>query len=431
MKVTMTARLRLLTTPEQFQALYQTHIAYRDALYAVSCSAHAQLRNQQRLQCECDDDIRLRSGFPTLLAYHVLWQGGGVCKGVWAQARKSAGSGRAGWTRKCSRGPGRAPYSVSPRQTSNNHRDSSPKEGQRVSILASSVRVILPSIGYDKHVALLAREARPWYDSSRKPYYLLIFPRVGVADPRPQMRQRVSEEREPAFSGACGLRGPQHIFLCWLPDVGQGQVVCATEETVAGERHSRSDLGIGDARGARETVETQAHPYAQSAHCGSAPTPPYWPGQPDSSRREHHRLVRPAGNQEVAMDLHRGLCRLARPADVPRMRIRLRARGCMSRARTAGIGCLPISSAQETSQCVCCASSKTGCVRASCQYAQGTSPRTRWNEKPQRLANWPPELRQRPDVSSDPLRAGDQLTGCYSRSVHHETIRRGHSLPDD
>jgi len=379
MKVTMTARLRLLTTPEQFQALYQTHVAYRDALRAVSyyAYAHGKLRNQQRLQCECDDDICLRSGLPMLLVYHVLWRGGVACKGVWAQARKNAGPGRAGWTRKCSRGPGRAPSSVSPGQTFNDHRDFSPREGQRVSILASSGRVILPYTGYDKHVALLAREARLWYNSSRKPYYLLIFPRVKAADPLPQIRQRVSGGHEPAFSGACGLRGPQHIFLCWLSDAGQDQALCATEDTVAEARHVRSNPGTGDTRGAGETVETQAHPYAQSAHRGAAPTPPSWPGKPDSYRRAHHRPVWPAGNRAAAMGhrtcLYRGPCRLARPAGVPARRT-TPAKGCLSHARTAGIGCLPIWPVQETSQCVCYAPSKAGCVRASCQYAQGTFP---------------------------------------------------------
>jgi len=48
MKQTMTAKLRLHPTPEQFQALRQTQLAYRDALNHISCYsfAHGKKSNQ-------------------------------------------------------------------------------------------------------------------------------------------------------------------------------------------------------------------------------------------------------------------------------------------------------------------------------------------------------------------------------------------------
>lgn len=192
----MTARLKLLIMPEQFQALRQTQVASRDMLNAVSCYAfaHGKLRNQQRLQCGCYDGIRLRSGLPVPLACNVPRQVGVTRKSLWAKARKNAEQGRVRWTRKSSRRLARAPHYVSPTLTYNYYRDHGLKEGQQVNILTLSGRVILPYTGYDKHVALLARGARIgatrlWYDRSRKRFYLL---NLEVADPTPETQQRVS-----------------------------------------------------------------------------------------------------------------------------------------------------------------------------------------------------------------------------------------------
>jgi hypothetical protein len=309
MKVTMTARLKLLTTPEQFQALCQMHVAYRDALHAVSryVYVHGERRNQQRLQCECYDDIRLWSGLPAHQAWNVLWQVGATCKSVWVEVRKNAEQRKAGWTRKFSKGLARAPHDVSPTRTSTDQRDS---------ILTLSERVIRPSTGSGKHVALLARGARLWCDRSRKRYYLLISLGVEVTDPLLHLRQRASRGHEPAHSGGCGPTGSRHILLFWPQGAGQDQSLCAAEETVAEERHSRSGPEAGGDRCVRERVEPRAHPHAQSAHRGAAPTQSRRPGKPDSYPRAHQGPVRPSDNQEAATGhrarLHMGLCRLAR-----------------------------------------------------------------------------------------------------------------------
>src|SRR5437773_1503310 len=52
MKAALTAKLKLKTTPEQFQALRQTQLAYRDALNYVSRYAyeHGKMSNKVRLQ---------------------------------------------------------------------------------------------------------------------------------------------------------------------------------------------------------------------------------------------------------------------------------------------------------------------------------------------------------------------------------------------
>ena len=66
MKQVLTAKLKLLTTPEQFKALRQTQLAYRDALNHVSryAFAHGKMSNKVKLQdgtTVTADDAYLRS----------------------------------------------------------------------------------------------------------------------------------------------------------------------------------------------------------------------------------------------------------------------------------------------------------------------------------------------------------------------------------
>jgi putative transposase len=70
MNQVLTAKLKLLTTPEQFQALRRTQLAYRDALNSVSqySFAHGKKSNQQWLQRECYGDMRVRFGLPAQMA---------------------------------------------------------------------------------------------------------------------------------------------------------------------------------------------------------------------------------------------------------------------------------------------------------------------------------------------------------------------------
>ena len=198
MKAVLTAKLKLLTTPEQFQALRQTQLAYRDALNYVSqySFAHGKKSNQQWLQRECYDAIRVRFGLPAQMACNVPRQVGATYKGLWTKARKNAEQRKAGRTKKRYKGLDQAPHYVSPTLTYNFHRDYSLKGGQQVSILTLGGRVIVPYTGYHKHVALIERgakigAAKLWYDKPKKRFYVLISLEVEVADPTPQTHQRV------------------------------------------------------------------------------------------------------------------------------------------------------------------------------------------------------------------------------------------------
>ena len=198
MKQVLTAKLKLLSKPEQFQALRQTQLAYRDALNYVSqySFAHGKKSNQQWLQRECYNEIRVRFGLPAQMACNVPRQVGATYKGLWTKARKNAEQRKAGRTKKRYKGLDQAPHYVSPTLTYNFHRDYSLKGGQQVSILTLGGRVIVPYTGYHKHVALIERgakigAAKLWYDKPKKRFYVLISLEVEVADPTPQTHQRV------------------------------------------------------------------------------------------------------------------------------------------------------------------------------------------------------------------------------------------------
>src|SRR6266851_5669465 len=102
MKQIMTAKLKLHTSPEQFQALRQTQLAYRDALNAVSRYAfeHGKMSSGRALQRECYDQIRVRYHLPAQMACNVPRQVGATYKGLWTKVKKNAADRRAGLTKK-------------------------------------------------------------------------------------------------------------------------------------------------------------------------------------------------------------------------------------------------------------------------------------------------------------------------------------------
>ena len=67
MKTTLTAKLKLLTTPDQFRALRATQLAYRAALkYISACSfTHGKTSSGKRLQKATYVEIRHQFGLPS------------------------------------------------------------------------------------------------------------------------------------------------------------------------------------------------------------------------------------------------------------------------------------------------------------------------------------------------------------------------------
>jgi len=196
--VTMTAKLKLMTTPEQFQALRQTQLAYRDALNFVSRYAfeHGKMSNKVRLQDGTYREIRARYGIPAQMACSIPRQVGGTYKGLWTKVKKNAAVRAAGLTRKRYKGLDAAPKYVSPTLEYQMGHDYGFKTGQQVSILTICGRVDISYTGYHQHMGLIQHgthigAAKLWYDKPKKQFYLLVSLDVEVANPTPESQTSV------------------------------------------------------------------------------------------------------------------------------------------------------------------------------------------------------------------------------------------------
>jgi putative transposase len=194
----ITAKLKLHTTPSQFQALRHTQLAYREALNAVSryAFAHGKTSNQQWLQHETYADVRATYHLPAQMACNVSRQVGATYKTLWTKVKQNAQARQAGLTRKRYKGLDQPPSYVSPTLTYNFHHDYSLKPERQVSILTLQGRVIVSYTAYEKHLALLQHgahlgAAKLWYDKPRRQFYLLVTLELELADPTPQTQQLV------------------------------------------------------------------------------------------------------------------------------------------------------------------------------------------------------------------------------------------------
>ncbi len=193
MKVTLTAKLKLQTTPDQFAALRTTQLAYRDALNYVSKYAfeHGKMSNKVGLQDGTYTEIRARYQIPAQMACSIPRQVGATYKTLWTKVKQNAAQRKAGITRKRYKGLDQPPKYVSPTLMYQLGRDYSFKTESRVSILSLDGRVIIPYTGYDQHVSLIQHgahigAAKLWYDKPRQQFYLLVSVEVEVDEPTPQ-----------------------------------------------------------------------------------------------------------------------------------------------------------------------------------------------------------------------------------------------------
>jgi IS605 OrfB family transposase len=198
MQCLLTAKLKLLTTHQQFRALRQTQLASRDALNYVSRSAfaHGKMSNTVGLQERTYREVRATFGLPAQMACSVPRQVGATYQALWTKVQANAVARAAGHTKKRSRGLDQAPTYGSPTLTYQLGRDDGVKTGQQVSILTLEGRLILPYTGYTPHVALIQQGARVgaaklWYDQPHKQFYLLVSLELAIPDPSPQTHQRI------------------------------------------------------------------------------------------------------------------------------------------------------------------------------------------------------------------------------------------------
>src|SRR6266550_9248959 len=101
MRQIITAKLKLITTAEQYQALRQTQLAYRDALNYVSRYAfeHDKLSNKVRLQEGTYREIRSRYKIPAQMACSIPRQVGATYKALWTKVKYNAAQRKAGRTK--------------------------------------------------------------------------------------------------------------------------------------------------------------------------------------------------------------------------------------------------------------------------------------------------------------------------------------------
>jgi putative transposase len=199
MKTVITAKLKLHTTPEQFQALRTTQLAYRDALNYVSEYAfeHGKMSNRVALQDGTYDEVRARFHLPSQMACSVPRQVGATYKTLWTKVKQNAAARLAGHTKKRYKGLDKPPRYVSPTLTYQHRKDYSLKKEQHVSILTLDGRVNVPYTGYDAHVALIQKgaeigAAKLWYDKPKQHFYLLLSLEIEVADPTPETHSSVA-----------------------------------------------------------------------------------------------------------------------------------------------------------------------------------------------------------------------------------------------
>ncbi len=198
MKTTLSAKLKLNATPEQFAQLRAVQLMYRDALnYASQYSfEHGKMSNQQKLQKAIYADLRQKYKLSSQLACNVPRQVGSTYKGLWTKVKQNTQARKEGRTKKRYKGLDQAPKYVYPTLTYNYERDYSFKKEQHVSLLTLDGRVSVSYTGYNKHVAWIQRgadigAARLYYDKPHKQFYLIVSLEIEGADPTPEMHANV------------------------------------------------------------------------------------------------------------------------------------------------------------------------------------------------------------------------------------------------
>jgi IS605 OrfB family transposase len=189
MKQTITAKLKLLTTPEQFAALRETQLAYRDGLNAVSRYAfeHGKTSSVMRLHQGMYAELRAQYHLPSQLACSVVRQVAATYKGLWTKLKKNKEHRWKKITKKRFKGLDQPPYYTSPTVQYTYERDYTFQRNQHVSVVTLHGRISVPYLGYNEHIARIQQgarigDAKLWYDKPKKTLYLLVSLEIEVPD---------------------------------------------------------------------------------------------------------------------------------------------------------------------------------------------------------------------------------------------------------
>lgn len=198
MKQTLSVKLKLHTTPEQFQQMRATTLAYRDALNFVSQYAfeHGKTSSNKTLHRGCYRQIRERYGLPSQMACSVRREVAATYKGLWTKLMKNIEHRKMGLTKKRFKGLDKSPTFVSPTLTYQHGYDYSFRQEKQVSLLTSTGRIHVPYTCYSQHLAWIGQgaecgAAKLWYDKPRKQFYLLVSIEIEKPDPHLENHQHV------------------------------------------------------------------------------------------------------------------------------------------------------------------------------------------------------------------------------------------------
>jgi putative transposase len=198
MKQTLTAKLKLKTTPEQFAALRTTQLAYRDALNFVSRYSfeHGKISSTLGLHKGTYTDVRAGFKLPSQMTCTVMRDVATTYKGCWTKVKQNAAARKAGQTKKRYKGLDKPPTFVSPTLTYQYGKDYGFKVNQQVSLLTLNGRVVVSYQGYDEQSKFLKEgaeigTAKLWYDTPHKRYFLLVSFEVERPDPTPEQHTQV------------------------------------------------------------------------------------------------------------------------------------------------------------------------------------------------------------------------------------------------
>src|SRR5579885_342683 len=193
MKQIITAKLKLIPTPEQHRALRETQLAYRDGLNAVSQYAftHGKTSSVTKLHKGMYAELRARSHLPSQLACSVERPVAATYKGLWTTLLNNREHRRLKITKKRFKGLDKPPHYSSPTVQYTYERDYTFQCEQQVNIKTLNGRISLPYQGYFKHLLLIQQgghiarigDAKLWYDHPKKQFYLLVSVAITLPDP--------------------------------------------------------------------------------------------------------------------------------------------------------------------------------------------------------------------------------------------------------
>ncbi len=198
MQQIITAKLKLITTPDQFQALRTAQLAYRDAINAVSRYAfeHGKTSSNIALHRGMYAELRTHYHLPSQLACSVERQVAATYKGLWTKLKKNAEHRRKKITKKRFKGLDKPPKYSSPTVQYTYERDYTFQRDSQVSVRTLNGRISVPYLGYEEHLALIRLgvrigDAKLWYDKPKKCFYLLVSLELDIPGPTPEQLNEV------------------------------------------------------------------------------------------------------------------------------------------------------------------------------------------------------------------------------------------------